>query len=81
LRYAFSKITHRIGKKLTESSRTYAVKRQFCAGILSFLYLPATEIDSILKKNAYKFQAKYGIELAASSWIVPVKAVENLVKF
>jgi hypothetical protein len=30
-RYEFSKITDRIGKKLFQSSRTYAVKWQFLA--------------------------------------------------
>jgi hypothetical protein len=49
----FSKISHRIGKKLSQSSRTYAVKWQFFAENQSYFCLPASLIDPILKSRAY----------------------------
>jgi hypothetical protein len=50
--YEFSKITHRIGKKLFQSSRTFAVKWQFFAENQSKCCLPASLIDSILMKES-----------------------------
>jgi hypothetical protein len=51
-KYEFSKITNHIGKKLFQSSRTYAVKWQFLAEIPTQSYLPASLIDPILKNKA-----------------------------
>jgi hypothetical protein len=50
--YEFSKITHRIGKTLLQSSRTLAVKWQLFAKNQTKFCLPASLIDSILKKES-----------------------------
>jgi hypothetical protein len=50
--YEFSKVTQRIGKKLFQSSRTYAVKWQFLAKNQYYFCLPDTEIDLILNIKA-----------------------------
>jgi hypothetical protein len=63
LRYEFSKITHRIRKKLFQSSRTYAVKWQFFAKNHSYFCLPASEIDAILKEQRMLFIPTKGIKL------------------
>jgi hypothetical protein len=50
--YEFSKITDRIGKKLFQSSRTYALNWRFLAKNQSKFCLPASLIDPILKKES-----------------------------
>jgi hypothetical protein len=47
-RYEFSKITNRIGKKLLQSSRTYAVKWQFLAKN------PTFRLDGLIRYSTTK---------------------------
>jgi hypothetical protein len=61
--YEFSKITDHIGKKLFQSSRTYAVNWQFLAENQSKFCLPASLIDPILKNKACYSILPKGIEL------------------
>jgi hypothetical protein len=58
-RYEFSKITNRIGKKLFQSLRTYAVKWQFLAEIPSVPFKDRSDTE----EQSGLFDSNYGLEL------------------
>jgi hypothetical protein len=65
--------THRFKKQKYEISRTFAVKREKTPSVG---YTPAHWLSKYRKKNAPKFQTKYGIELPTSFRIIELNQLK-----